>query len=199
VLQRIFVPFEQEDRTHGVGLGLGLAIAKGLVEQQGGTIEARSEGSGTGATFTVELPTIDAPIPLPDEKKIPIDHIGRGRTVLLVEDHADSAEALALGLSSAGYRVIVAMSVQSALSHGDEEFDVVVSDLGLPDGSGLEVMRGLQARRAVPGIALSGFGAASDVQSSRDAGFQRHLVKPVDLSQLMESIEMLVRPDTRGA
>jgi signal transduction histidine kinase len=194
VLKRIFLPFEQEDRTHEVGLGLGLAIAKGLVEQQGGTIEARSEGPGTGATFTVELPTIDAPSALPDEKKAPLDHIGRGRTVLLVEDHADSAEALSLSLSSAGYRVIVATSVQSALAHGDEEFDVVVSDLGLPDGSGLEVMRGLQARRPVPGIALSGFGAASDVQSSRDAGFQRHLVKPVDLSQLMESIEMLVSP-----
>jgi PAS domain S-box-containing protein len=199
VLKRIFLPFEQEDRTHEVGLGLGLAIAKGLVEQQRGTIEARSDGPGTGATFTVELPTIDAPSVLPDEKRAPLDHIGRGRTVLLVEDHADSAEALALGLSSVGYRVIVATSVQSALSHGDEEFDVVVSDLGLPDGSGLEVMRGLQARRAVPGIALSGFGAASDVQASRDAGFQRHLVKPVDLSRLMESIEMLVRPDTRGA
>jgi PAS domain S-box-containing protein len=194
VLKRIFLPFEQEDRTHEVGLGLGLAIAKGLVEQQGGTIEVRSEGPGTGATFTVELPTIVAPTELPDAKKAPLDHFGGGRTVLLVEDHADSAEALALGLSSVGYRVIVATSVQSALAHGDEEFDVVVSDLGLPDGSGLEVMRGLQARRPVPGIVLSGFGAASDVQASRDAGFQRHLVKPVDLSQLMESIEMLVTP-----
>jgi len=114
--------------------------------------------------------------------------------VLLVEDHADSAEALEIGLSSAGYRVIVATSVQSALSHADEEFDIVVSDLGLPDGSGLEVMRALRARWPVAGIALSGFGAASDVQSSRDAGFQRHLVKPVDLAQLIESIEMLVTP-----
>src|SRR5262249_1459042 len=66
LLKRIFLPFEQEDRTHGIGLGLGLAIAKGLVEQQGGTIEARSEGRGAGATFTVELPTIDAPTELPD-------------------------------------------------------------------------------------------------------------------------------------
>jgi PAS domain S-box-containing protein len=195
VLKRIFIPFEQADRTHEVGLGLGLAIAQGLVEQQGGTIEARSEGSGTGATFTVELPTIDAPVASPDERKGPSAHIGHGRTVLLVEDHADSAEALELGLSSAGYRVIVATSVRSALSHRDEQFDVVVSDLGLPDGSGLEVMRGLRARWAVPGIALSGFGAASDVQSSRDAGFQRHLVKPVDLSQLIESIELLVKPE----
>jgi PAS domain S-box-containing protein len=194
VLKRIFIPFEQVDRTHEVGLGLGLAIAQGLVEQHGGTIQARSDGPGTGATFTVELPTIDAPAAPPEERKVPRAHVGSGRTVLLVEDHADSAEALALGLSSAGYQVIVATSVQSALSHGDQEFDVLVSDLGLPDGSGLEVMRGFRARRPVPGIALSGFGAASDVQSSRSAGFQRHLVKPVDLSQLIESIETVIAP-----
>jgi CheY-like chemotaxis protein/anti-sigma regulatory factor (Ser/Thr protein kinase) len=199
LLKRIFIPFEQADRTHSVGLGLGLAIAKGLVEQQGGTIAAHSDGPGTGATFTVELPTVQAPAESHDAKKPAIDHASRGRTVLLVEDHADSAEAIELGLASAGYRVVVADSVRSALSHADEQFDVVVSDLGLPDGSGLDVMRGLLTRRPILGIALSGFGAASDVRSTREAGFQRHLVKPVDLSQLVEAIEGLLAPDRAAA
>jgi PAS domain S-box-containing protein len=195
LLQRIFIPFEQADATHGVGLGLGLAIAKGLVEQHGGTISAQSAGSGTGATFTVELPTIQAPAESDDEKKPAIDHASHGMTVLLVEDHADSAEAIQLGLASAGYRVVVAGSVRSALSHADEQFDVVVSDLGLPDGSGLDVMRGLLTKRPIFGIALSGYGADSDVRSTREAGFQRHLVKPVHLSRLIEAIETLLAPD----
>jgi PAS domain S-box-containing protein len=194
LLKRIFIPFEQADGNTGVGLGLGLAIAKGLVEQQGGTIEAHSEGPGTGATFTVELPTVAAPARISSEKPPALDHAARDRTVLLVEDHADSAEAIALGLSIAGYRVVVAGSVRAALSHADEQFDVVVSDLGLPDGSGLDVMRGLLARRWVRGIALSGFGAERDVRSTREAGFQRHLVKPVELSQLIEAIETALAP-----
>jgi len=195
LLKRIFIPFEQADRTHGVGLGLGLAIAKGLVEQQGGSIAAHSEGPGTGATFTVELPTVKAPAISQDEKKSVLDRASHDRTVLLVEDHADSAEAIELGLASAGYKVVMADSVRSALSHADEQFDVVVSDLGLPDGSGLDVMRALVIRRPVFGVALSGFGAESDVRASREAGFQRHLVKPVDLSQLIDAIETLLAPD----
>jgi DNA-binding response OmpR family regulator len=123
-----------------------------------------------------------------DEKKSVLDRASHDRTVLLVEDHADSAEAIELGLASAGYKVVMADSVRSALSHADEQFDVVVSDLGLPDGSGLDVMRALQIRRPVFGVALSGFGAESDVRASREAGFQRHLVKPVDLSRLIDTI-----------
>jgi CheY-like chemotaxis protein len=199
LLQRIFMPFEQGERTPGTGLGLGLAIAKGLVEQHDGTIDVQSEGPGTGATFSVELPTVDAWPERYDGAKRPVDRATRDATVLLVEDHADSAEAIRLGLTSAGYRVVVADSVRAALAHAGEKFDVVVSDLGLPDGSGLDVMRGLLARGPVVGIALSGFGAESDVQSTREAGFQRHLVKPVDLSQLVEAIETLRAPDGPGA
>jgi DNA-binding response OmpR family regulator len=130
-----------------------------------------------------------------DEKKSVLDRASHDRTVLLVEDHADSAEAIELGLASAGYKVVMADSVRSALSHADEQFDVVVSDLGLPDGSGLDVMRALVIRRPVFGVALSGFGAESDVRASREAGFQRHLVKPVDLSQLIDAIETLLAPE----
>src|SRR5262249_45199031 len=127
-LHRLFVPFEQMDRSHGVGLGLGLAIAKGLVEQQGGTIGAHSEGPGTGATFTVELPTTRPAFGGRDEDAAPVDRPVNDTKVLLVEDHADSAEAIELGLTSAGYQVAVADSVRAALAHADEPFDIVVSD-----------------------------------------------------------------------
>jgi len=194
-LERIFVPFEQVDRVHGVGLGLGLAIAKGLVEQHGGRISAASEGPGKGSTFTVELPTVPAPVEDHDidASAVP-DRSTRETTVLLVEDHHDSAEALELGLSSAGYNVIVADSIRAALARADGEFDVLVSDLSLPDGSGLDVIRALLSRRPIIGIVLSGFGSPRDVEASLAAGFQRHLVKPVDLRMLVDTIEALLRP-----
>jgi len=193
LLERIFVPFEQVDRVHGVGLGLGLAIARGLVEQHGGRIAAQSGGTGTGATFTVELPTVPPPTAGAGVDQVPAGRPNRDATVLLVEDHADSAEAIEMGLTMLGYRVITTGSVRSALAHAEREhFDIVVSDLGLPDGSGLDIMRTLMARRPVPGIALSGFGAAADVRASREVGFQRHLVKPVDLAQLGDAIEELL-------
>ena len=181
--------------THGTGLGLGLAIAKGLVEQHGGRIGAESGGQGTGATFDVDLPTVQPPAHA-GKAAAPVERSTRDTTVLLVEDHADSAEAMELGLTAAGYRVLAADSVRAALEQATRPFDIVVSDIGLPDGTGHDMMRGLLAHRPVLGIALSGFGAAADVRDSRDAGFQRHLVKPVDLSQLIEAIETLVPPRT---
>jgi CheY-like chemotaxis protein/two-component sensor histidine kinase len=193
-LERIFVPFEQVDRTHGVGLGLGLAIAKGLVEQHGGRIGAASEGPGKGSTFTVELPTVPAPADQDDPGPAVPDRPTDETSLLLVEDHRDSAEALELGLSSVGYKVIVADSVRAALARTDGEFDVLVSDLSLPDGSGLDLIRALLLRSPVIGIALSGFGSAHDVEASLAAGFQRHLVKPVDLRVLVDTIETLLRP-----
>ena len=192
-LQRLFQPFQQADNAHGAGLGLGLAIAKGLVEQHGGAISAHSDGPGTGATFSVDLPTASLSADALEDKAA----AGRPTPdvrVLLVEDHADTAEALAMGLTSMGYRVVVAESVAAAVAHADEPFEVVVSDLSLPDGSGLDVMRELLIRRPFLGIVLSGFGAESDVRASREAGFQRHLVKPVELSQLVAAIESLVAP-----
>src|SRR5262249_11001543 len=197
-LHRLFVPFEQVDRSNEVGLGLGLAIAKGLVEQQDGTISARSEGPGTGATFTAELPTRRPSSAAGGAGAPPIDRATQGARVLLVEDHADSAEAIELGLTSAGYHVAVADCVRAALARANEPFDIVVSDLSLPDGSGLDVMRGLLARRPILGIALSGFGAESDIRATREAGFQRHLVKPIELAQLIGAIESLLEPAASG-
>jgi len=195
LLARIFLPFEQADPAHGVGLGLGLAIAKGLIEQHAGTITAESE-VGAGAILTIELPTVEPFLSERAPEPAVAGPAGHDITVLVVEDHADSAEALELGLTAAGYRVMVADSVRNALAKAERPFDILVSDLGLPDGSGFDIMRTLVRRRPVIGIALSGFGAASDVRESRDAGFQRHLVKPVDLSKLIETIEALVPPRT---
>jgi CheY-like chemotaxis protein len=90
------------------------------------------------------------------------------------------------------YRVVVADSVRAALEHAGTPFDVVVSDVALPDGTGMDVMRGLLARGPVIGIALTGFGARGDVQATREAGFQRHLVKPIDLGRLVQTIADLL-------
>src|SRR4029450_12447190 len=113
MLERILIPFEQADRTHGTGLGLGLAIAKGLVEQHGGRIGAQSGGPGSGATFGVRLPPVQPPLHAGTAAP-PVEKSTRDTTVLLVEDHPDSAEAMELGLTAAGYRGLAAESVRTA-------------------------------------------------------------------------------------
>jgi DNA-binding response OmpR family regulator len=105
--------------------------------------------------------------------------------ILLVEDHEDTNRSLTRLLRRRGYQVHSAHSVQSALDlSANEEFDVLISDLGLPDGSGIELMQKLNSTRPLYGIALTGFGMEEDVRKSRDAGFRHHLVKPIDLTKL---------------
>jgi DNA-binding response OmpR family regulator len=111
--------------------------------------------------------------------------------VLVVEDDGDAAEAMAAVLAMRGHEVAVARSVDDAVAHRDESFDVLVSDIGLPDGTGLDVMAALGKRGTLRGIALSGFGTADDVQASLDGGFARHLTKPIHLDELIEVIEAL--------
>jgi PAS domain S-box-containing protein len=192
VLSRIFDPFEQGTdevtRRYG-GMGLGLAIAKAVVDLHGGTIRATSAGEGKGAAFAVALPLhavapADA-TPRGEEPAAP----ARPLRLLLVEDHADTAKTLARLLRLDGLDVRCAHTVAGAVElAGSEPFDVVVSDLGLPDGSGHDLMRRLRRDRAVPGIAMSGYGMEDDLRQSRDAGFAEHLVKPVNLPQLREAI-----------
>jgi CheY-like chemotaxis protein len=200
-IDRIFQPFEQvvatgRQRGSEAGLGLGLAIAKAIVELHQGRISVRSPGLGHGATFAVELPVVENDstssgsgsgsgfqFQLPKAGNVDM-------RILLVEDHADTGRVLARLLRNAGYVVEHAESAGAALQNFDDsKFDLVISDLGLPDESGLELMKKLRARRPqLPGICLSGYGMEDDLAACRAAGFAEHLTKPVDMQRLRAAI-----------
>jgi PAS domain S-box-containing protein len=199
-LSRIFNAFEQEARANSHqfgGLGLGLAISKALVEMHGGAIRADSAGNGQGATLTVELPVMSpapmAPPGQPDAHPAGSSN-GVHLKVLLVEDHGDSAAILTRLLTRRGYQVQRAGDVATALSLAQaERFDLLISDLGLPDGSGYDVMRELvNSGRRPPAIALSGYGMAEDIHRSHEAGFDEHLTKPVDIQALWDAVDRVV-------
>ena len=195
-LTSIFSAFEQAHddiaREFG-GLGLGLAIAQGLVLEHGGSLVASSEGPGHGATFTLRLATVDtpaaaAPEPLQDAHGEPTSQRVR---MLLVEDNEDAAYAMSMSLEYLGYEVTHASSVRAAIAAGNAgSFDVIVSDLGLPDGSGLELGPVLSKR--APLIALSGFGSAEDVARTMAAGFVAHLVKPTDPDDVHATVRRIL-------
>jgi CheY-like chemotaxis protein len=190
-LGRIFKPFEQADADVSQrfgGLGLGLAIASSLVQKHQGELTAASPGRDQGATFTLRLKLAQAqPLAAPEH---PAPSAAEQQTfrLLLVEDNIDAAETLAMCLEMCGYAVTHAATCASAFTiAAQQEFDVVLTDLGLPDGSGLDVGRALSPRWPV--IALSGYGAPMDVKRSGEAGFSGHLVKPADFS----AIDAMVR------
>jgi signal transduction histidine kinase/ActR/RegA family two-component response regulator len=216
LLPRIFDAFEQggdsTTRRFG-GLGLGLAISRALVESHGGRITVESAGMGRGATFRVELqasavePSAAAAPPtggeVPDDAGAPAYEQAGALHVLLVEDHADTRLVLSRLLNSIGHVVTTADSATEAVriigEDGGDTFDLLVSDLSLPDGTGLEVVRALRGRRRgqpVKAVALSGFGMAEDVRKSLDAGFDRHLTKPVSLDALLEAVDRLTAART---
>jgi CheY-like chemotaxis protein len=196
-LERIFEPFEQGDLSEPPqfgGLGLGLAISKGIVDAHEGQIRADSPGLGRGATFTVTLPLAEtqqmpnAPPPRPQPPAA-----NKTARILLVDDHEDTLEFMSRFLTLCGHEVVTASTYAKALSVGQQqEFDLVISDIGLPDGSGYELMPALQALSPVKGIALSGYGMKADVDRSVAAGFSAHLIKPCDLSALNATIEKVL-------
>ena len=197
VMPRIFDAFEQGGgviTSKFGGLGLGLAISKRVVDLHHGTIEARSAGPGCGATFTVtlnamETSLLEGPVLFLESEPDPIKHV----QVLLVEDHLDTAHVLGRILKNAGFDVSHAANVAEAraLAAG-RRFDLLISDVGLPDGSGLDLMKALRDAQGLRGIALSGFGTEEDVAASQEAGFAAHLTKPVDWERLRSEIERLV-------
>jgi nitrogen-specific signal transduction histidine kinase/ActR/RegA family two-component response regulator len=206
VLPRIFNAFEQADRwitRQFGGLGLGLAVSRAIVELHGGTLTAASDGRDHGATFTLRLPVTEvgagdeAAAPRPVERAAEPAAACHPLHLLLVEDHADTAAAMADLLRGLGYGVTVAGCVAEALTAAERVqsaaggLDLVVSDLGLPDGSGLDVMRELGARYGLKGIALSGYGMEEDVRRSHEAGFEKHLTKPVNLQTLDAAIRQV--------
>ena len=204
-MERIFNAFEQGQssitRRFG-GLGLGLAISKAMVSAHGGTIKAESRGKDRGATFIVTLAAIATPATAPVEggKKAPKGEIaqeepakGPGPRVLVVDDHLDTCTGMKMMLERRGYRVTVAHTADQAVAKTRHaEFDLVISDIGLPDRSGYELMQELSETKGLRGIALSGFGMEGDVSRARAAGFSEHLTKPINFDRLEESIQSLL-------
>jgi PAS domain S-box-containing protein len=203
-LGRIFDAFEQADdhvaRRHG-GLGLGLAIAKQLVDLHGGTLSVRSPGLGLGSVFRVELATVAELEAVAEragyEDLAASDAIVRARSsphvsalrLLLVEDNDDTRRAVARLLRGSGFVVRTASGVATALAAmASERFDLLISDIGLPDGSGLDVMRHGRDHFGLKGIAFSGYASDQDERESKDAGFAHHLAKPTSLNLLIDII-----------
>ncbi len=203
------------------GLGLGLAISKAMVEAHGGSLSVSSEGANKGATFTVDLHTCPTPAEEGAENSggepaamlaataVPaspaaaqgaqnggarVSAPGGGQRVLLVDDHEDTCLGMQRLLNRRGYRVTVAHSVAEGLAKAEKEerFDLLISDLGLPDGSGCDLMTALRTRGGPPGIALSGYGMESDIDKTREAGFSEHLIKPVAIDRLEEAMRRLL-------
>jgi signal transduction histidine kinase len=195
VLPRIFHAFEQAGRTQLGGLGLGLAISKALVEAHHGSISAESQGRDSGATFTALFPTCERNA-IPESSEAPHSTAKRRSVrLLLVEDHEDTNRSLTRMLRRRGYEVHPANDIRSALDiAARKQFDVLVSDIGLPDGSGIDLLKALRAKRDVFGIALSGYGMEEDIRRSGEAGFSHHLVKPVDLNKLDSIIQEMSLP-----
>jgi PAS domain S-box-containing protein len=193
-LPKIFQAFEQADEQitqNFGGLGLGLAIARSLAELHGGRLEAASEGLGRGATFRLTLPGAGVSATPPKTPAQTAEARAKKLRILLVEDHEDTARAMTWLLKRHGHDVRVAGSVRHALTEaGRGEIDLLISDIGLPDGTGLDVIRQLP-RRGIPAIALTGFGMENDVAASLEAGFTEHLTKPVNFQKLEAVIHTL--------
>ena len=202
-LAKIFEAFEQAERNQTGGLGLGLTISKAIVDLHSGTISAASEGIGKGAAFTIDLPVYDRTLDnssdriwaeplIPDDQPAERSSLGR---ILVVDDHAETVEAMGSFLSKNGYEVVTADSVNSALRLVDQykSIDLMLSDIGLPEGGGHYLLSELRKRGyQFPAVALSGYGMEEDLNRSILAGFKTHLTKPVSPVQLKRAVREFV-------
>lgn len=194
MLNTVFDAFIQEEHDYGHrfgGIGLGLAITDRLVRLQHGKIHVESDGRGRGATFCIQLPLAR---PEADASNLPASSQATsaatiGRRILLVEDHDQTRSTLIQLLQRRGHSVVGAGTVGEALEHAAKDgFDLVISDLGLPDRDGHQLMTELAAAYGLSGIALSGYGMDEDIRRSRASGFFVHLTKPVDIRMLEAAI-----------
>src|SRR5438094_4258920 len=193
VMQRIFDPFEQGNRSfeHRFGgLGLGLAISKSLAQAHSGTLTAQSDGSDRGSTFKLTMQALPQGEAANIASKTVTHPARQALKILLVDDHHDTCAALEKLLARRGHSVAVSHDVHSAMEAAvRNKFDLLISDIALPDGTGMDLMMQLRAIANVPGIAISGFGNNGDIERSLQAGFSEHLIKPIKLDNLEAAIE----------
>lgn len=192
-LDLIFDAFEQVGRRSRAGLGLGLAICKALVQMHSGAITAQSEGVNRGTKFIVRLPAT-TPDGQPNGTSLHEVSPPHGLRLLVVEDHPDTLATLTRLLTRRGYIVRTATCIAECLEVAREyDFDLLISDIGLPDGRGTELLKQLHALhgKSPPAIAMSGFGMDDDVERSQQAGFSEHLTKPVEFPALQQAIARL--------
>jgi PAS domain S-box-containing protein len=197
VMTRLFRRFEQGDLAPGRkdrGLGLGLSIAKSLVEAHGGTLRADSRGPGHGSSFAISFPVFkgraggfaaDGRAQTPAKER-------RNLRVLLLEDHEDTAHVMGKVLVQMGHEVETSATVAAASEKlRQRKFDVILSDIGLPDGTGIDFIRAAREICQTPAVALTGYGMAEDVEECLQAGFDEHLTKPVDIERLQKTLSKI--------
>jgi CheY-like chemotaxis protein len=177
------------DRAQG-GLGLGLALVKNLVELHGGAVRCASPGLGQGSSFDVELPLMQAPAAPAQSAQPATESVPAGALrLLVVDDNVDAAATLGMLLEACGYQVEVENDSRRALARALEEGpDAALLDIGLPDMDGNELARRLRADPRTRGtvlVAVTGYGQEQDRRTALEAGFDHHLVKPVDMDKLM--------------
>jgi two-component system CheB/CheR fusion protein len=194
----MFDPFFQVGvslNQRSAGLGLGLSICKAIADAHGGALLASSAGLGEGTILRLELATVAEPRKRVGGLSIDTAAPARreGLRLLLVEDHDDTREVLGRLLSRRGYHVDAARNAQEARGlAAAKTFDLLVSDIGLPDSTGCDLLAELNTQHGLHGIAMSGFGSDADLQQSKKAGFLEHLIKPVDATALDSAIQRLV-------
>ncbi|MDP9097618.1 MAG: response regulator, partial [Verrucomicrobiota bacterium] len=193
IMERIFNPFEQGERSFQRrfgGLGLGLTISKSFAQAHGASLIAKSEGRDRGATFLLTMKTAGLEKAAAKPGALEMQSSPGGLRILLVDDHPDTCAALGKLLKLRGHSVVSASSMREAMevAVAGGSFDLLISDVGLPDGNGMDLIRYLRTQRPIRGIAISGFGMDADISKSLEAGFSEHLVKPVKLEKLEAAI-----------